>query len=116
VKGTAKVELRPDLPVIGLRRMTEYKRAGLLFEDVERLAEIARRRPFRQCSPGWRIRATRQAQADRDDPPADPPALERHPDGVSAQLRHADRRQPGVGADVGSTRRCRRWRPPAPAA
>ena len=26
--------------------MTEYKRAGLLFEDVKRLAEIARRQPF----------------------------------------------------------------------
>src|SRR5215813_5574755 len=34
----------PDLPLIGFaRRMTEYKRAGLLFEDVKRLAEIARR-------------------------------------------------------------------------
>jgi starch phosphorylase len=53
VKETAKVELRPDLPVIGFaRRMTEYKRAGLLFEDVERLAEIARRRPFQAVFAG----------------------------------------------------------------
>jgi len=53
VKETAKVELRPDLPVIGFaRRMTEYKRAGLLFEDVERLAEIADRRPFQAVFAG----------------------------------------------------------------
>ncbi len=53
VKETAKVELRPDLPIIGFaRRMTEYKRAGLLFEDVERLAEIARKRPFQAVFAG----------------------------------------------------------------
>jgi starch phosphorylase len=53
VKETAKIELRPDLPVIGFaRRMTEYKRAGLLFEDVERLAEIAHRRPFQAVFAG----------------------------------------------------------------
>jgi glycogen phosphorylase len=47
VNELSAIELRPDLPVIGFaRRMTEYKRVGLLFEDVERLAEIARRRPF----------------------------------------------------------------------
>jgi starch phosphorylase len=47
VRERLSVELDPDLPVIGFaRRMTEYKRAGLLFEDVERLAEIAGRRPF----------------------------------------------------------------------
>jgi starch phosphorylase len=53
VKETTKVELRPDLPVIGFaRRMTEYKRVGLLFEDVERLAEIAHRRPFQAVFAG----------------------------------------------------------------
>lgn len=41
------LELHPDKPIIGFaRRMTEYKRPGLLFSDVERLAEIARRQPF----------------------------------------------------------------------
>jgi starch phosphorylase len=45
--------LSPDLPVIGFaRRMTPYKRAGLLFEDIERLAEIARRRPFQAVFAG----------------------------------------------------------------
>jgi starch phosphorylase len=53
VKEMSKVELRPDLPVIGFaRRMTEYKRANLLFEDVERLAEIAHRRPFQAVFAG----------------------------------------------------------------
>lgn len=47
VKELSAVELAPDLPVIGFaRRMTEYKRAGLLFADIERLAAIARNRPF----------------------------------------------------------------------
>lgn len=41
------LELHPDKPIIGFaRRMTEYKRPGLLFSDVGRLAEIARRQPF----------------------------------------------------------------------
>ena len=53
VKEMSKVELRADLPVIGFaRRMTEYKRAGLLFEDIERLAEIAHRRPFQAVFAG----------------------------------------------------------------
>jgi starch phosphorylase len=53
VTDLSSVELRPDLPVIGFaRRMTEYKRAGLLFEDIERLAEIARRRPFQAVFAG----------------------------------------------------------------
>jgi starch phosphorylase len=39
--------LDPVLPVLGFaRRMTPYKRAGLLFSDVERLKSIARRQPF----------------------------------------------------------------------
>jgi starch phosphorylase len=53
VKELSSVELSLDLPVIGFaRRMTEYKRAGLLFEDIERLAEIARRRPFQAVFAG----------------------------------------------------------------
>jgi len=53
VNELSSIELRPDLPVIGFaRRMTEYKRAGLLFEDIERLAEIARRRPFQAVFAG----------------------------------------------------------------
>jgi starch phosphorylase len=53
VKERAAVELSLERPVIGFaRRMTEYKRAGLLFEDVERLAEIARRRPFQAVFAG----------------------------------------------------------------
>ncbi|WP_414471099.1 alpha-glucan family phosphorylase [Microvirga sp. M2] len=36
-----------DLPIIGFaRRMTGYKRAGMLFSDWERLTDISRRRPF----------------------------------------------------------------------
>jgi starch phosphorylase len=47
VKEQTGVELDPDLPLIGFaRRMTEYKRPGLLFSDVERLTAIARERPF----------------------------------------------------------------------
>ncbi len=53
VNKMSATELRPDLPLIGFaRRMTEYKRAGLLFEDIERLAEIARRRPFQAVFAG----------------------------------------------------------------
>jgi len=53
VEELTATELRPDLPVIGFaRRMTPYKRAGLLFEDIERLAEIARRRPFQAVFAG----------------------------------------------------------------
>ena len=53
VTDLSSVELRPDLPVIGFaRRMTEYKRAGLLFEDIERLAAIARRQPFQAVFAG----------------------------------------------------------------
>jgi starch phosphorylase len=41
------VQLRADVPLIGFaRRMTEYKRPALLFTDIERLAEIARKQPF----------------------------------------------------------------------
>jgi starch phosphorylase len=41
VKQTAGVEMRPDLLTIGFaRRMTQYKRADLLFSDLKRLAEF----------------------------------------------------------------------------
>lgn len=47
VKATGGVQMRLDVPLIGFaRRMTGYKRPDLLFTDVERLATIARDRPF----------------------------------------------------------------------
>jgi starch phosphorylase len=47
VTSQTGAELDPDLPVIGFaRRMTEYKRPGLLFSDIERLSAVARTRPF----------------------------------------------------------------------
>ncbi len=47
VKARCGTALDPALPVIGFaRRMTAYKRPGLLFSDIERLRAIARRYPF----------------------------------------------------------------------
>jgi starch phosphorylase len=47
VKEITGVALDPERPIIGFaRRMTGYKRADLLFTDLDRLAEIARRRSF----------------------------------------------------------------------
>jgi starch phosphorylase len=47
VKEAASGHLDPDLPIIGFaRRMTGYKRPTLLFSDLDRLAEIAKRHPF----------------------------------------------------------------------
>jgi len=47
VQQLCGVALDPALPVIGFaRRMTAYKRANLLFSDIERLRAIARRQPF----------------------------------------------------------------------
>src|SRR5690606_9191960 len=41
------VALDPALPIIGYgRRITQYKRPGLLFTDVERLRRLAAREPF----------------------------------------------------------------------
>ncbi len=41
------VILDPELPILGFaRRMTAYKRADLLFTDIERLKNIAKQRPF----------------------------------------------------------------------
>jgi starch phosphorylase len=47
VKAKTGAELNADQPILGFaRRMTEYKRPGLLFSDLERLKAIARQRPF----------------------------------------------------------------------
>lgn len=47
IRARLGIELRADLPIIGFaRRMTEYKRPGLLFADIEQLKRIARARPF----------------------------------------------------------------------
>jgi starch phosphorylase len=47
IKHTSPIGLRLDVPLIGFaRRMTEYKRPGLLFSDMDRLAAIAAKRPF----------------------------------------------------------------------
>ena len=47
IKGASPTVLRPDLPLIGFaRRMTQYKRPGLLFSDMDRIAAIARKYPF----------------------------------------------------------------------
>jgi len=41
------VALKAELPILGFaRRMTAYKRADLLFTDIERLKSIAREHPF----------------------------------------------------------------------
>jgi starch phosphorylase len=41
VKRTTGVEMRPDVLTVGFaRRMTQYKRADLVFSDLKRLAEI----------------------------------------------------------------------------
>jgi starch phosphorylase len=47
VKTLTRVELDPDLPILGFaRRMTAYKRPGLLFADTARLRAIAQQWPF----------------------------------------------------------------------
>lgn len=47
VQALTGVSLDPKLPIIGFaRRMTAYKRPGLLFSDIERLKTIARQHPF----------------------------------------------------------------------
>lgn len=47
------VELRADLPLIAFaRRMTGYKRAELIFADLERLRAIYRQRPFQLVMAG----------------------------------------------------------------
>jgi starch phosphorylase len=47
VNGATPLALSPEVPLIGFaRRMTQYKRPGLLLSDIERIAAIARKRPF----------------------------------------------------------------------
>ncbi|MEJ2760342.1 MAG: alpha-glucan family phosphorylase [Gammaproteobacteria bacterium] len=47
VSSLTSVKLNPQLPILGFaRRMTAYKRADLLFTDIERLAAIAGKYPF----------------------------------------------------------------------
>ncbi|MBI5450689.1 MAG: alpha-glucan family phosphorylase [Gammaproteobacteria bacterium] len=47
VRALTSVELDPQLPILGFaRRMTAYKRADLLFHDLERLAAIAQQQPL----------------------------------------------------------------------
>jgi glycogen phosphorylase len=47
VKERTGVPLRADIPLLGFaRRMTQYKRPDLLFEDIRRLKSIARKHPF----------------------------------------------------------------------
>jgi starch phosphorylase len=47
IKEKSPTALRLDVPLIGFaRRMTQYKRPGLLFSDMDRIAAIARKRPF----------------------------------------------------------------------
>lgn len=47
IKEKTGLQMRLDLPLLGFaRRMTAYKRPELLFSDIDRLASIARERPF----------------------------------------------------------------------
>jgi starch phosphorylase len=47
VDGASTFTLNTEVPLIGFaRRMTQYKRPGLLFSDMDRIAAIARKRPF----------------------------------------------------------------------
>jgi starch phosphorylase len=47
VRELTGVSLAPDRPILGFaRRMTAYKRADLMFTDMERLKAIARKFPF----------------------------------------------------------------------
>jgi len=47
VRALTGTEFKPELPILGFaRRMTAYKRADLLFTDMERLKAIAKKYPF----------------------------------------------------------------------
>ena len=47
VKNTTGVELNPDVLTIGFaRRFTSYKRADLIFSDLERLMKIGKKEKF----------------------------------------------------------------------
>ncbi|USQ74191.1 alpha-glucan family phosphorylase (plasmid) [Roseomonas mucosa] len=53
VRQRCGIVLRPDLPVLAFaRRMTGYKRADLLFSDLNRLRSIARAWPFQLLMAG----------------------------------------------------------------
>jgi starch phosphorylase len=53
VRQVCGVALDPELPLLGFaRRMTGYKRPELLFADLERLRQIALRRPFQVVMAG----------------------------------------------------------------
>jgi starch phosphorylase len=53
IKERTGVAMRLDVPLLGFaRRMTQYKRPDLLFEDVDRLRAIAQKRPFQLAFAG----------------------------------------------------------------
>jgi glycogen phosphorylase len=53
VERRTGARLDPDRPLLGFaRRMTGYKRADLLFQDLERLREVNRRHPFQVVMAG----------------------------------------------------------------
>jgi starch phosphorylase len=53
IRARSGVEMRPDLPLVAFaRRMTGYKRADLIFADLERLRAIQRKRPFQLVMAG----------------------------------------------------------------
>ncbi|HEX6115241.1 MAG TPA: alpha-glucan family phosphorylase [Geminicoccaceae bacterium] len=53
VKEICGIRFDPELPLLGFaRRMTGYKRPELLFADLGRLRQIARRRPFQVVMAG----------------------------------------------------------------
>jgi starch phosphorylase len=53
IKQRTGVAMRPDVPLIAFaRRMTGYKRADLLFTDIDRLRAIARAQPFQLVMAG----------------------------------------------------------------
>jgi starch phosphorylase len=101
VRKSTGTALDPGQPILGFaRRMTGYKRPLLLFHDVDRLAAIAARHPLQVVMAGK--------------------AHPRDSDGKQAirELHALARRLAGriTAWMSGSTRRCRRWKPRAPAA
>jgi glycogen phosphorylase len=64
IRDQTSVELRLELPLIGFaRRMTEYKRPGLLFDDLGQLSAIARKRPFQLVFAGLAHPSDSQGQS-----------------------------------------------------
>ena len=63
IKQRTGIAMSPDLPVVAFaRRMTGYKRPDLVFEDTERLREIARAQPFQLVMAGKAHPADRPGQ------------------------------------------------------